>query len=114
MTGGALGSMTLGFGVLAAMVWLSAVMASRAVEPPAACVRFRVWDTETHAQGAERRKAYGTMAPMRVGIVCPYSLDVAGGVQAHVLDLARASDRPRARRRRARPGRVSPPRCPTS
>jgi phosphatidylinositol alpha-mannosyltransferase len=27
---------------------------------------------------------------MRVGIVCPYSLDVAGGVQAHVLDLARA------------------------
>jgi phosphatidyl-myo-inositol alpha-mannosyltransferase len=28
--------------------------------------------------------------PMRIGIVCPYSLDVAGGVQAHVLDLARA------------------------
>jgi phosphatidylinositol alpha-mannosyltransferase len=28
--------------------------------------------------------------PLRVGIVCPYSLDVAGGVQAHVLDLARA------------------------
>ena len=27
---------------------------------------------------------------MRVGIVCPYSLDVAGGVQSHVLDLARA------------------------
>jgi phosphatidylinositol alpha-mannosyltransferase len=27
---------------------------------------------------------------VRVGIVCPYSLDVAGGVQAHVLDLARA------------------------
>ncbi|PPK67369.1 glycosyltransferase family 4 protein [Actinokineospora auranticolor] len=27
---------------------------------------------------------------MRVGIVCPYSLDVPGGVQAHVLDLARA------------------------
>ncbi len=27
---------------------------------------------------------------MRVGIVCPYSLDVAGGVQGHVLDLARA------------------------
>ncbi|WP_300011832.1 glycosyltransferase family 4 protein [Pseudonocardia sp.] len=27
---------------------------------------------------------------MRIGIVCPYSLDVAGGVQAHVLDLARA------------------------
>ncbi|HEY2195682.1 MAG TPA: glycosyltransferase family 4 protein [Actinomycetospora sp.] len=30
---------------------------------------------------------------MRVGIVCPYSLDVAGGVQAHVLDLARALER---------------------
>lgn len=30
---------------------------------------------------------------MRVGLVCPYSLDVAGGVQAHVLDLARALQR---------------------
>jgi phosphatidylinositol alpha-mannosyltransferase len=28
--------------------------------------------------------------PLRVGIVCPYSLDVPGGVQSHVLDLARA------------------------
>ncbi|MFB9385004.1 glycosyltransferase family 4 protein [Pseudonocardia petroleophila] len=27
---------------------------------------------------------------MRVGMVCPYSLDVPGGVQAHVLDLAHA------------------------
>lgn len=27
---------------------------------------------------------------MRVGIVCPYSLDVPGGVQSHVVDLARA------------------------
>ena len=27
---------------------------------------------------------------LRVGIVCPYSLDVPGGVQAHVLELARA------------------------
>lgn len=27
---------------------------------------------------------------MRVGLVCPYSLDVPGGVQAHVMDLARA------------------------
>ncbi|WP_035306366.1 glycosyltransferase family 4 protein [Actinokineospora inagensis] len=26
----------------------------------------------------------------RIGIVCPYSFDVPGGVQAHVLDLARA------------------------
>lgn len=27
---------------------------------------------------------------MRIGIVCPYSLDVAGGVQRHALDLAAA------------------------
>lgn len=27
---------------------------------------------------------------MRIGIVCPYSFDVPGGVQAHVADLARA------------------------
>jgi phosphatidylinositol alpha-mannosyltransferase len=27
---------------------------------------------------------------VRVGIVCPYSLDVPGGVQSHVVDLARA------------------------
>jgi phosphatidyl-myo-inositol alpha-mannosyltransferase len=27
--------------------------------------------------------------PLRVGIVCPYSLDVPGGVQAHVMGLAR-------------------------
>jgi phosphatidyl-myo-inositol alpha-mannosyltransferase len=27
---------------------------------------------------------------LRIGIVCPYSLDVPGGVQSHVLDLARA------------------------
>ena len=27
---------------------------------------------------------------LRIGIVCPYSMDVPGGVQSHVLDLARA------------------------
>ncbi|MCP2258365.1 phosphatidylinositol alpha-mannosyltransferase [Streptoalloteichus tenebrarius] len=27
---------------------------------------------------------------MRIGVVCPYSFDVPGGVQAHVVDLARA------------------------
>ena len=26
---------------------------------------------------------------MRIGMICPYSLDVPGGVQAHVVDLAR-------------------------
>lgn len=30
---------------------------------------------------------------MKVGIVCPYSLEVPGGVQAHVVDLARALQR---------------------
>lgn len=28
------------------------------------------------------------MTPLRIGIVCPYSFDVAGGVQFHVRDLA--------------------------
>ena len=28
---------------------------------------------------------------MRVGLVCPYSLDIPGGVQNHVKDLAEAS-----------------------
>ncbi len=44
---------------------------------------------------------------MRIGMVCPYSFDVHGGVQAHVLQLAevfRAGRPPRqcagARRRR--------------
>lgn len=31
--------------------------------------------------------------PLRVGIVCPYSLDVPGGVQAHVVGLASALER---------------------
>lgn len=31
--------------------------------------------------------------PLRIGLVCPYSLDVAGGVQAHVVDLAEALQR---------------------
>ena len=30
---------------------------------------------------------------MRVGLVCPYSWDVPGGVQAHVRDLAEDADR---------------------
>ena len=30
------------------------------------------------------------IAPMKVGLVCPYSLDVPGGVQNHVRDLAEA------------------------
>ena len=28
--------------------------------------------------------------PLRVGIVCPYSFDMPGGVQFHVRDLAEA------------------------
>jgi phosphatidylinositol alpha-mannosyltransferase len=34
-----------------------------------------------------------TRRPLRVGIVCPYSLDVPGGVQAHVVGLAAALER---------------------
>ena len=35
----------------------------------------------------------GNGRPLRVGIVCPYSLDVPGGVQAHVVGLAAALER---------------------
>ena len=31
-----------------------------------------------------------SLEPLRVGIVCPYSFDVPGGVQFHVRDLAEA------------------------
>ena len=30
---------------------------------------------------------------MRIGVVCPYSFDIPGGVQGHVLDLAKALER---------------------
>src|SRR4029078_7826745 len=30
---------------------------------------------------------------MRIGMVCPYSFDVPGGVQSHVLQLAEVMDR---------------------
>jgi hypothetical protein len=35
--------------------------------------------------------------PMRIGIVCPYSFDIPGGVQYHVRDLAETSSPARAR-----------------
>jgi phosphatidylinositol alpha-mannosyltransferase len=35
----------------------------------------------------------GPAPPLRIGIVCPYSLDVPGGVQAHVVGLAAALER---------------------
>ena len=45
----------------------------------------RVWT-------ADLRDRWPTVSggALRIGIVCPYSLDVPGGVQSHVLDLARA------------------------
>ena len=51
---------------------------------------------------------------MRVGLVCPYSFDIPGGVQAHVADLAEDADRPRATTSRCWPrattdGRRLPP-----
>ena len=42
---------------------------------------------------------------MKIGIVCPYSWDVPGGVQFHVRDLAEVLLRPRSRRVGARAGR---------
>ena len=44
---------------------------------------------------------------MRIGMVCPYSFDVPGGVQAHVLQLAEVMLRPRARGQRAGAGFVA-------
>jgi phosphatidylinositol alpha-mannosyltransferase len=35
-------------------------------------------------------KPVGTPSALKIGIVCPYSFDVPGGVQGHVVDLARA------------------------
>ena len=42
---------------------------------------------------------------MRIGIVCPYSFDVPGGVQNHVRDLAETLIALGPRGQRARPGR---------
>ena len=42
------------------------------------------------AAGRPDRQAGGAGGPVRIGIVCPYSFEVPGGVQAHVLDLAKA------------------------
>ncbi len=42
---------------------------------------------------------------LRIGIVCPYSFDVPGGVQFHVRDLAEALHRARARGLCPGPGR---------
>ena len=48
---------------------------------------------------------------MRVGLVCPYSFDVHGGVQNHVLDLAEALVAPRPRGGGARAGRAATAGC---
>lgn len=45
------------------------------------------------ARGTEAGGACGAGGAgriLRIGLVCPYSLDVPGGVQAHVMDLAKA------------------------
>ena len=43
-------------------------------------------------------------AAMRIGLVCPYSWDMPGGVQAHVARPRREAHRARPRRLGARPG----------
>jgi phosphatidylinositol alpha-mannosyltransferase len=47
---------------------------------------------------------------MRVGLVCPYSLDVPGGVQSHVRDLARGLQQRGHEVRLLAPGRDEQPR----
>ena len=56
---------------------------------------------------ARRPAGADRAAAMRIGMVCPYSFDVPGGVQFHVRDLAEyliaagpRGERARARRRR--------------
>ncbi|MCW2631689.1 MAG: Phosphatidylinositol alpha-mannosyltransferase [Pseudonocardia sp.] len=41
-------------------------------------------------RGRSRERAVTPRAPLRIGLVCPYSLEVPGGVQVHVLELAKA------------------------
>ena len=53
------------------------------------------------ANGSGRRRS---LVRMRVGLVCPYSLSIPGGVQAQVLGLARVAARARA----SRPGCSAP------
>src|SRR5439155_1109847 len=50
-----------------------------------------------HAATVVAGRSSGQAAPvvdrgpvMRIGVVCPYSFEVPGGVQSHVVDLARA------------------------
>jgi hypothetical protein len=38
--------------------------------------------------GTDERLREEAKALMRIGMVCPYSFDVPGGVQSHVLQLA--------------------------
>ena len=48
---------------------------------------------------------------MRIGIVCPYSFDVPGGVQHHVRDLAESADRAGPRRSACWPRPTTTCRC---
>ena len=51
---------------------------------------------------------------MRIGMVCPYSFDVPGGVQAHVLQLAEVMRGYGHRRERAGAVVAGRPSCPTT
>ena len=73
---------------------------------------------DASARGA-REAGGGVGVAVRIGIVCPYSFEVPGGVQGHVVDLAQgaAPARPPGRRARARrrghpAARVRPARGP--
>lgn len=41
------------------------------------------------AHSGDNRDGYGALVMLRIGLVCPYSLSIPGGVQAQVLGLAR-------------------------
>ena len=48
----------------------------------------------TRCGGQERSDpGYGWIELMRIGMVCPYSFDVPGGVQSHILQLAEVMHR---------------------
>ena len=47
-----------------------------------------LWDARTCVRIERRARKLAGAVAMRIGMVCPYSFDVPGGVQAHVVELA--------------------------
>ena len=70
------------------------------------------WLADLSDERRARHHAASEASLMRIGMVCPYSFDVPGGVQAHVLQLAEVMRRLRPRRQRARPVVAAAPTLP--